>query len=129
MATDKVEWYDPLPDNCPPPEAIQPNNEVFYRLADSIPPVEKDFCSKWSLHPHRNYNDVGECVAKACSLFSRYKDCDTLRKLSIHKNQKIVQFTLPPESGLILKSRHHHYSWWRIRGFDPIRNCIEAVPG
>jgi len=120
---------DPLPPNCPPDDAINPNNMAFYRLVASFPPRREDFYSLRKIFPNKKpYNNQDECIQRSCSLFSTYNACDFIRKtFSRHNTKKIVKITLPPTCGLIKKtcSKDNHYSWWMIKKFDPIPYCQE----
>jgi hypothetical protein len=119
-------WAEELPDNCPPTDAIQPNNMPFYRLVGNIPPEERDFWSHRKLYPNKDFG-LSECVIRACSVISNLDQCRILLKLPTQQGKLIVEITLPPESGLIKKTRknQYHYSWWRKKDFDPIPICVE----
>lgn len=125
---DNYEWDEPLPPDCPPKEAYQPTNESFYRLVLSIPPTDKDFFSNKKLYPDKSYRSTPECIARACSLFSTFEMCARARRTShLQTGKSIIKITLPPDSGLIKPSRgRHHYSWWRLKEFNPILHCSEA---
>jgi hypothetical protein len=131
MQIDTDSWAEMLPQDCPPTEAYPPNFEIFFRLVDNYPPSEYDFCSPRKKYPNKVFYNVSECITLSCSLQSRYEECDNLRNLPIHKHQKVVQITLPPESGLIWRwpKKPYHFSWWRVKNFNPTQNCIEADPG
>lgn len=120
-------WAEPLPSDCPPKDAISPNNDSFYRLVNSFPPNDEDFHSHRKLYPNKPFH-ANECVARSCSVFSSLQDCNKIRKLPRHKEKRIVKLILTPKSGLIMQRgrNKYHYSWWRTKIFDPISNCIEA---
>jgi len=122
-----LEWAEPLPKDCPPKDSFAPQNEKFYRLVESIPPVERDFWSTRMLFPDKRFN-TSECIARACSIISDMAGCYNILKLPAQRNKKIVEITLPPESGLIKKTgrRSYHFSWWRAKGFNPIPYCVEV---
>lgn len=125
--TEKEEWAEPLPEKCPPEKASQPKRDEYYRLVDKIPPQEDDFRSLRMMFPKKKFH-VGECFARACSLFSSAQPCVALLKLQRHKNKKIIRIVLPPESGLIQKTMKDpcHYSWWRRKDFNPTIICEEV---
>lgn len=120
-------WAEDLPDNCPPDDAFKPENGEFYRLVASFPPSEEDFCSHRKLYPHKKFN-ASECVMRACSIISTFERCKSLSKLPLQRGKIIVKFILTPSAGLIKKTGGHsdHYSWWRLREFDPIPICKEV---
>ncbi|OAD24065.1 hypothetical protein THIOM_000085, partial [Candidatus Thiomargarita nelsonii] len=108
------EWAEDLPPKCPPEAAYAPNYETFYRLVKQFPPSEEDFYSHRKLYPEKSFN-TNECRAKSLSIFSCFNECAKLLKLPLHRHKKIVQFILPPESGVILQTGNNpaHYSWWK----------------
>ena len=60
-------WAESLPDGCPPENAFAPQNDMFYRLVDTVPPEDKDFWSHRKLFPNRKFN-ISECLACSCSM-------------------------------------------------------------
>lgn len=124
---DEEIWAEELPDGCPPEDAIPPNNEVYFRLVESIPPTERDFHSHKKLYPNKPYR-VGKCQALSCSLYSSLRNCRNLTKKNIHSHKKIVQLILPPESGVIkqMGENRTHFSWWRFKDFNVIDFCVEV---
>lgn len=118
----KENWVEELPKACPPEDACVSNNQVFFRLVDSIPPEEKDFYSYRMEFPNKKCRN--ECIARACSLWVSDEQCKLLQGLPAHANQKIIKLTLSPNSGLILVNRSSgHVSWWWRKGFNPINHC------
>ena len=109
----QYEWIEDLPRNCPPTEAVPPNNDTFFRLVN-IPVSNQDFESNRRLFPKRFFK-VSECVARSTSLFSNPHVCVEMRKFPLHKKKKLAQIILPPESGLVMSTgeRNNHFSWWR----------------
>lgn len=122
---DNIDWAEELPFNCPPEDAIRPNNSPFYRLVDTIPPTDKDFWSHRKLFPLQKYK-VSDCMARSCSLIATVEQSFELLKLPTLKGKRIVKLILTPESGLIKQTGGHrvHYSWWRTRNFEPILVCV-----
>ncbi len=122
---------DPLPPDCPPNDAIESDNGIYYRLVDTFPPTLEDFYSQKKKYPNKNfYVNFSECIQKSCSIFSTYKSCDSVRKaFKSHRNQKIVKIVLSSSCGLIKRTGNtpNHYSWWIKTDFDPIPFCQEEV--
>jgi len=120
-------WFEPLPGGCPPPDATEPNNDIFFRLTKAYPPSESDFWSQRKLYPNKPFH-TSECRAMSLSIYSDLEACLLIRKLNPHKEKKIIQITLPSESGVLKQTGKdpNHYSWWRKHGFDPITNCMEV---
>jgi hypothetical protein len=126
MAED-IEWAEELPVDCPPVDALEPNNDPFFRLVGSIPPRNEDFWSQRKLYPLKNFH-ANECIARSCSLISTLERCSELVKLPAQKNKRIVKLVLSPGSGCIKKTGGDatHYSWWRNKELDPIPACVEV---
>jgi hypothetical protein len=123
---EEFEWEEPLPRSCPPEDAREPAGDAYFRFVESIPPTDRDFWSQRKLFPGKLFN-VDECTALACSLISNVNECVRLLKLPSQKNKKVVEFTPPADSGLIKNTRSwYHYSWWRVKGFDPAPYCTEV---
>lgn len=121
------EWAEPLPDECPPDDAVPPEGEVYYRMVESFPPTETDFVSHRELYPNKHFS-LGECQVRSCSVFTDHSRCADLTKLPRHKDKMVVEFQLDRSSGVVLRTgtRQGHYSWWRSRNFDPIPLCSLA---
>jgi hypothetical protein len=64
-------------------------------------------------------------------LLASYESCLNMSKLTRFKNRsmKVVCITLPPDSGLVLKTGRdpEHYSWWRTVDFDPITTSVPIL--
>lgn len=113
-------WYETLPDQCPPGEAMTPNGFVCYRLCEGQDATDRDFLSHRHLFPHKTFM-VPECRARSISVFKDQVDLDKVLKLAAHKTKKIVRVTLNPQDGATMKTgraNDSHYSWWRSNGFD-----------
>lgn len=124
-----MEWAEPLPPACPPEEAKAPNGEQYYRLVETFPPTEHDFYSYRMLYPQRPFR-LGECLARAVSIFTSQEECLKLKKLPHFKNKNdtVVALILPSDSGVVLQTGRDpsHFSWWRWRTFNPIPRCQKA---
>jgi hypothetical protein len=125
-----LEWAEPLPLACPPEEAESPNGDRYYRLVKVFPPIESDFYSYRMLYPGRSFK-LGECIARAVSVLTSYKECGNLMKPPRYKhdNNTIIVIVLPPESGVVLQTglKRSHFSWWRAKNFDPIPCCQKVT--
>lgn len=124
-----MKWAEPLPPNCPPEDANPPRNEQYYRLIENSEPSDIDFCSHRMQWPNKIFK-TSECITRAISVFDKIISCQRVRLLPTHKNKKIIEITLPQESGLIKQNGKDisHYSWWRSKEFNPLDYCtiIEA---
>lgn len=115
------EWFEDLPEDCPPSEAIPPDGDSnYYRLVSSVPPSEDDFVPMARLKAERTFRGRRLCQALAISVVDSLEASHELLKLPTQKDKNIVEMKLTPEAGAILQtgSRSAHHSWWRARAFD-----------
>jgi hypothetical protein len=122
------DWAEELPPNCPPATATAPQYEVFYRLAKQFPPTPEDFYSHRKLYPQKTFHTT-ECRARSLSIFSNFEECRKLLKLPLHRQKKMLELILPPESGVILQTGTQltHYSWWKTAKYNPLLDCQEVT--
>jgi len=118
------DWFEDLPNDCPPSEAEVPNNKIFFRLARSYPPQNEDFYSERKRFPDKKF-DADECTARAVSIWSTKDACSKIKKLPVHRDKFVVKVKLGPSNGVILKTgrNKNHYSWWRSTNFDINESC------
>lgn len=122
--TENREWAEPLPDGCPPPEAWEPQNEVYYRLVEGSSPTARDFDSHRILYPKKSFEGRTECQVRSVSINSDSQKLQKLTKLNIHRNKRVAKLALPPKSGVVLQTGPpSHHSWWLKAGFDPVSFC------
>jgi len=129
LRNDPNEWREELPDNCPPPEAFDPNSRKFYRLVKNLPPTDRDFYSTRQESPERKIGS--ECIARSVSILSTKEGCLKRKSLPLLRNKIPAEITLPSGSGLVMQTLQDkfHYSWWVKRGFDPIPHCQRVEVG
>lgn len=123
-----MNWIEDLPSQCPPKEAIEPNNFKVYRLAKKASIDENDFQSQRALKPNRVFNGVNECIARSLSVFNNASKCLNMTKLPPYKKRfkAVLEITLEKEDGLVLKTFKdpNHYSWWRTTNFVLSKSII-----
>ena len=92
-----MDWFEKLPEQCPPDNAIVPHNDIYYRVISSEPIHSSHFISQREIAgPDKVFNNVNECIVRAISII-----------------------TLNEDDGLVLKTfAKSHYSWWRSQNFD-----------
>lgn len=113
----KAEWYEELPDQCPPAEAFIVDGFVCYRLCKSEIPSDSDFYSHRKLYPEKKFS-ASECETRSISVFRDPVDLDRVLKLAVHKGKAVVSLTLSKNDGVAMKTgKDSHYSWWRSIGF------------
>lgn len=113
-----MNWYEQLPDNCPPLE-VTPAEDTFFRLG-GIPPDDSDFWSHRRRFPHKLFK-VSECIALSLSIFDNLEATQRLKQLvPAMRSKSIFQLELNPDDGLIQQTGNdeHHFSWWRSTAFD-----------
>lgn len=112
-----MEWFEELPEQCPPQEAIEPNNEVYYRAIEGDVVDSSDFLSQREIHgKDKVFKGISECVTRSVSLS---QDIQNLLRLPKFKGKKVVEIKLKNDDGLVLQTfRKSHYSWWRSHNFS-----------
>lgn len=120
-----MQWAESLPTQCPPEQAAPPANETFYRFISAMPVKEQDFYSQRKLKPLAAFN-IDECTARAVSLFNNLEVAKAMLKLPSLRGKKVLEVTLPKESGVILQTgnKKNHISWWRVKGFIPASHAL-----
>lgn len=116
-------WFEELPEQCPPPEAFNPDGKTLYRFLKNEEPIEEDLNSQRTMAPDKIFVGVDECIARSVSVLDNLEKCHNLRKLPRHKKKgwkAILELRLTESDGLILKtfSDPNHYSWWRSNSFN-----------
>ena len=121
----KHDWYEELPEQCPPSGALSQNGFECYRLCECAEPSDADFLSHRVLFPHKKFS-VSDCQARSISVFNKPEDLDNVLKLPVHRHKAKVKITLNQEDGVVMKTGNNsHYSWWRSRRFD-LSRAIEG---
>jgi hypothetical protein len=115
-----MSYKESLPNNCPPPEAIElDGTKCFYRklYSDDIP---KSYQSLVGLGKPI-IDSVGECICRSLSVFDnkvsiieRFKN-----KKTQHKKILVAELYLNNGDGPIQKTLSEgHYSWWVSSSFN-----------
>ena|SRR5690554_819974 len=115
-----MSWYEELPNNCPPNDAVSPNDQEFFRLCVENPAQDSDFYSQKKENPTRNFAGIPDCVLRSVSLWNDRNKCLKQKKFPTQKNKVLGKIKLNEEDGLIKNTfKENHYSWWRSDSFDP----------
>lgn len=124
-----IEWFEELPEQCPPKDANNPEGMTVYRFSHNEMPHEADFISQRMIQPERLFNGVDECTARSLSVFDNLETCQNKMKLPRMRKRfsSIIEVRLENKDGLIKKTFNdpNHYSWWRSNGFN-FKNTIIA---
>lgn len=112
-----IEWFENLPEQCPPQDALEPNGLKFYRLVSDIENPIEELISQRLEFPTKVFK-VDECTCCAVSVYSSIKDCEDIIKFPRHKHKKIYEINLEKDDGLIKQTfKPSHHSWWRSTNF------------
>jgi len=120
-------YREELPEGCPPPDAIEIENEwIGYRFVSGTSPAPEDFDSHFRKDPSKRYPDP--CIAKALSLEADFAQARKRLELPKFKNGSICQVTLDRGAGRIKQTgaSRTHYSWWPYNGWGVIE-CSRIV--
>lgn len=125
----KFKWKEQLPAGCPPLNAKEPDETVYYRLAKTSPPTDACFGVTLIKFPPKQFDPEFECRKMAVSLFRDLEQLMKCCKIGEHKLGLRVSIRLPKGSGLIAQTgRPEHFSWWRAAGFDAAEHCNPVPP-
>ncbi len=117
-----IEWFENLPEQCPPKESKNPEGMTVYRFSHNGIPNEADFISQRMIQPKRIFNGIDECTARSLSVFDNIEACQNKLKLPrIRKRfSAILEVNLEENDGLIKKTfiDPNHFSWWRSNNFN-----------
>ena len=121
-----AEWFETLPEQCPPTDAKQCEG-YYYRIAKGNPATTEDFFSQRKMQPDKVFKGLGidECVTRAVYLFLEIELAEKRLKIPKCKKASIALVTLEPKDGVLKKtSGIAHYSWWRTKGFNVLQAKI-----
>lgn len=121
-----LEYREPLPDDCPPPDAeelVEPR--IVYRLVRNNPPGLDDFRSFRALNPDRELRNVTECQMRGVSVFINLKGVDAVRQRRNLRRTLICAVVLDKGAGRILLTNPEtsHCAWWPLADYDILANC------
>ncbi|WP_210150528.1 hypothetical protein [Chryseobacterium scophthalmum] len=112
-----IEWFEDLPEQCPPKDALEPSGEIYYRLVSNIENPIEELISQRLEFPTKAF-EIDECTCCAVSIYSDKKDCENITKFPRHKKKKIYEFSLAKNDGLVKQTfKPSHHSWWRSNNF------------
>lgn len=110
-------WFEDLPEQCPPDDALAPTGQIYYRLVNDLNKIDVDLLSQRYSAPKKKFSQ-DECICCAVSLFKNIEDCENITKLPRHKDKKVLPLKLVESDGLIKQTfKPSHHSWWRSSKF------------
>jgi hypothetical protein len=97
-----------------------------------MPITIKDIWSHRALYPGKEFFNVDECKARACSVFTVCEEARNLQKVPKFMKKKIILINIGKKDGVLLntpsKTAKSHHSWWIAKEFDiSSDNIKEAV--
>ncbi|MCD9855734.1 hypothetical protein LUD75_13505 [Epilithonimonas sp. JDS] len=111
------DWFEELPELCPPKDVKEPAGETYYRLVSDLDNPIAELVSQRTEFPTAVFK-IDECICRAVSLYLDKKDCEDIIKFPRHKNKSIYSFKVDKDDGLIKKTfKGSHHSWWRSHSF------------
>ena len=121
---DSMTFRDPLPEGCPPDDAIEITlRRTVFRVVSGDPPTDDDFRSQRSEKPRASFN-APECLARGLSVYSDMRDAARLLKLPKFRGMLICQVTLERGAGNLSETTSRsHVTWWPFAAFNILRNC------
>jgi hypothetical protein len=119
----KSRFVEPVPENCPPNGAVEPNELTVFRLINGNQPQQRDFDPHVKVYPDKYQKN--NCRAHSLSVFTNRDSLTRLFDLPVHKNKRVGRIVLIQQSGVIMQSGNDetHLSWWRYHGFDAVSAC------
>ncbi len=107
------EWPVPMPEGCPPADAVPARGTVF-RLVSTSTPTEKDFRSHTQRWPDRTYEKP--CLAAGISVLTNPDEIETFKALVPGMRKKQVSRGIIDGAGLMKftpSTVSSHLTWWR----------------
>lgn len=122
-------FYEVLPDQCPPAQAVDAGYSEIWRVVTKQNCCFDDFKSHAGLGLTRRPT-VSECDFASCSLFvskTMAANLSTRLPKPRYKKPYLAKLQLPQGAGLSienLKSTHVHF--WMYSGFDPLASIVHV---
>lgn len=121
----------PLPEACPPADAIAPGNILLLRLVRTDHPTADDFLScrlEGKTPPRKQYDP---CVWRAVSFFLDSTPAEKIADVAKYRNhadKKYVAFVRANQQSGVIKvgPDGHHVSFWMYEQFQP-ETVVEKV--
>jgi hypothetical protein len=123
-------FLEPLPPQCPPPEAADMQIDTAYRIVPCSTPTIEHFFSHAQLGmPVSPATDP--CRARSCSLFlDREKAVEVATKFPKTRMETphLASVTISDGDGRSTISKKKHVDFWAARSFDPGRAVVGVEP-
>lgn len=123
-----MQYWEDLPDQCPPVGAQDVAIEPAYRIVFSQPPHKEHFASHKKLG-RMPTPETDECRFASCSLFLKLAPAKKLAGLPKirAKGGFIAKLAIPTGAGMSF-IKNQHVDFWMFDGFDPISATVEVEP-
>ena len=121
-------YRDPLPPDCPPPEAEEiTERRAVYHFVRRLPPTPQDFRSQRQRRAEADRSAADECIAAGLSVFVDPAEMADMQRRGLFTRRIICRVELGPGAGAILKTRGgSHYTWWPAADWDIASRCSRA---
>ena len=119
-----MQFAEPLPDQCPPPDAADSGFPPLYRIVTTQNPTEEDFCSS-AARGIPAPEGVDGCRWASCSLVLDAKKQKKLPKFK-DTHHYAAKLNLPAGAGKARKTGRNHFDFWRANTCN-ILAAIEQV--
>ncbi|WP_299492913.1 hypothetical protein [Acaryochloris sp. IP29b_bin.137] len=117
------EFYQHLPESCPPPDALDPSFKVYY-LSKNYPVTKNDCRSLRERQPMKRFpTNSKECQACGLSCFTDLKEAELAKKFPNLKGMDVYEAKLFPNIGKIkstpASSGNSHHTLWPYQQAKP----------
>jgi len=122
-------FFETLPQQCPPADAIAAGDALVFRAVRANPPTIEDFHSQAMLGTIELDGRPEEfvCRASSCSVFTTLNGARKLKKLPKLRDRVFVaSVQLTDDAGVIRPSAGAHMEWWIYRDFDVLSSVVEV---
>jgi len=120
-------FFEDLPPQCPPPDAVDKAFDEVWRVVDGASPSEEHFYSHAKRGWPKRPTDT-DCDHASCSVFtSRAKIAGLVPKLPKSRigDPHLVKFAIPEGAGMSIEnSRSGHVHFWMAAGFTPWQGTL-----
>ena len=112
-----MDYYDELPPDCPPYDAVEITESAkLYRLVKTLPPSAEDFKSYRTLRPNDEFGE-NECKASGLSVYSGRSGAENQRRKSNFKGHHVCELDLGSGAGKLQRGAGTHRTWWPYAGY------------
>ena len=119
-------FREPLPDGCPPEDAVEiVTPQTVFRLVRTNPPTSDDFRSQRANRPSASFGGITECVARGLSVFVARQDATKTLQLARFRGCLVCEVQLRSGAGYIKQTGNNasHHTWWPLAEYNILAQC------